>query len=327
MPNRKTPGQFQSIMGNLIKSFLDGKRSCGYQYHEGERILRQLDRFLHGKGLATQELPRPILKQWLSKRMHESATTHSCRISCVRQFARYLSQLGYSAYVPPPLEGSLSRSQFAPRILTREEMCRLLARVDQLAPTARSPYRHLIMPEILRLLYGGGFRVGELLKLRVRDVDLTQGVLTVRQGKFRKDRLVPLALSLVSRLEKYAKHFSERPPDAIFFPSPSGQSYGLRSIYGLFRQLLIQAGIPHGGRGKGPRVHDLRHTFAVHTVKRWYQEGADLDVKLPLLSIYLGHRDLSGTQKYVHVTAELFPEITTRVNLDFGQVIPRRTTP
>jgi site-specific recombinase XerD len=90
-----------------------------------------------------------------------------------------------------------------------------------LEPTARSPLRHLIMPEVFRLLYGCGFRVSEVLKLRIRDVDLNQGVITVRQGKFRKDRLVPPALSLVHRLRKYANHFENRPLDAIFFPGPA----------------------------------------------------------------------------------------------------------
>jgi integrase len=163
------------------------------------------------------------------------------------------------------------------------------------------------------------------LRLRVRDVDLDRGVLTVRQGKFRKDRLVPPALSLVSRLRKYADGFGDRPPDAIFFPGPSGGPFSLRTVYSLFRKLLLQCRIPHGGRGKGPRVHDLRHGFAVHRLLRWYREGADLDAKLPLLATYLGHQHLSGTQRYLHLTAELFPDIVARVDAAFGDVIPRRT--
>ena len=180
------------------------------------------------------------------------------------------------------------------------------------------------MPELFRLLYGGGFRLGEVLKLQVRDVDLEQGVVAVRQGKFRKDRLVPLALSLVHRLGKYATGFEKRPPDATFFPAPEGGSFRLRTVYGWFRTLLLQCGIPHGGRGKGPRIHDLRHGFAVHTLLRWYRNGEDLDAKLPLLATYLGHQNLSGTQRYLHLTAELFPEITARVDALFGEVIPGR---
>jgi integrase/recombinase XerD len=92
----------------------------------------------------------------------------------------------------------------------------------------------------------------------------------------------------------------------------------------VFRQLLLQCGIPHAGRGKGPRIHDARHRFACCVLRRWYQDGADLDAKLPLLATYLGHVNLSGTQRYLHLTAELFPEITARSEAAFGDVIPRR---
>lgn len=245
----------------------------------------------------------------------------------VRQFSRFLCRLGYSAYVPDSTLAPREQSSFAPRILTPEEVRKLLQAVDALEPTARSPLRHVMMPEVFRLLYGCGFRLGEVLKLRVRDVDFNQGIITVRQGKFRKDRLVPLALPLVSRLQKYAASFENRPLDQIFFPAPNGGPFSLRTVYGLFRQLLLKCGIAHAGRGKGPRIHDLRHTFAVHTLLRWYRDGEDLDTKLPLLATYLGHQHLLGTQRYLHLTAELFPEITTRVEAVFGEVIPRRIEP
>jgi integrase len=212
-------------------------------------------------------------------------------------------------------------------MLTDEELRKFFQAVDSLEPTARSPLRHLIMPEVFRLLFGCGFRVREVLKLRVRDVDLQQGIITVRHGKFRKDRLVPPALSLVNRLRKYAAHFENRPPEAIFFPGPGARPYSLRTIYGLFRQLLWQCGIPHAGRGKGPRIHDARHLFAVRALRRWYRDGEDLDAKLPLLATYLGHQHLSGTQYYLHLTAELFPEIAARADAAFGDVIPRRSRP
>jgi len=95
-------------------------------------------------------------------------------------------------------------------------------------------------------------------------------------------------------------------------------------VYTAFRELLMQCGIAHAGRGKGPRIHDYRHLFAVHTLRRWYRNGEDLDAKLPLLATYLGHQHLSGTQRYLHLTAELFPEIATRLDAAFGEVIPRR---
>jgi integrase/recombinase XerD len=146
-------------------------------------------------------------------------------------------------------------------MLSDEELQKLFQAVDTLQPTARSPLRHLIMPEVFRLLYECGFRVSEVLKLRVRDVDLDQGIITVLQGKFRKDRLVPPALPVVNRLRKYAAQFDNRLPSAIFFPGPSGGPFSLRTVYTVFRKLLLHCGIPHAGRGKGPRIHDYRHLF------------------------------------------------------------------
>ena len=314
----------QSVLSACMEKFLQEKHACGYDYHEATRILRHFDNFLVQEGLATCELSASIARKWLAKKAHESAQTQRQRTTLVRQFSRFLLRLGYSAYVPDSTLAARDRSSFIPRMLSDEELRKFFQAVDALKPTARSPLRHLIMPEVFRLLYGCGFRVSEVLKLRVRDVDLNQGIITVRQGKFRKDRLVPPALPLVNRLRKYAAHFEKRPADAIFFPRPNGGPFSLYTVYKLFRQLLLQCGISHGGRGKGPRIHDARHLFAVRALRRWYQDGADLDAKLPLLATYLGHVNLSGTQRYLHLTAELFPEITARADAAFGDVIPRR---
>jgi integrase/recombinase XerD len=315
---------FQSVLSACMEKFLQEKHACGYAYREPTRVLRQLDKFLMQEGLATCELPASIARKWLAKKAHESAGTQQYRITVTRQFSRFLLRLGYSAYVPDSTLAARNRSSFVPRMLTDGELREFFQAVDALKPTARSPLRHFIMPEVFRLLYGCGFRVGEVLKLRVRDVDLNQGIITVRQGKFRKDRLVPPALALVNRLRKYAANFEKRRPDAIFFPGPNGGPFSLRTVYTLFRKLLLQCGIPHAGRGKGPRIHDARHRFAVQALLRWYRDDADLDAKLPLLATYLGHQNLSGTQRYLHLTAELFPEITARADAAFGGVIPRR---
>jgi integrase len=327
MSNDASDTGFRSVLAPFMSQFVQEKHACGYAYREPTRILHRLDDFLVQERLTTVELPRSLARQWLAKKPHESAGTQQSRIFLVRHFSRFLLRAGHPAYVPESTLAARKPPTFVPRMLTDEELSKLFHAVDALEPTASSPLRHLVMPEIFRLLYGCGFRVGEVLKLRVRDVDLHQGIITVRQAKFRKDRLVPPALSLVNRLRRYAEHFGNRPPDAFFFPGASGSPFALRTVYTVFRKLLMQCGVAHAGRGKGPRIHDYRHLFAVHTLRRWYRNGEDLDAKLPLLATYLGHQHLSGTQRYLHLTAELFPEITTRLDASFGQVIPRRTQP
>src|SRR5215470_5789228 len=252
MSNDASGPGFRSVLAPFMDQFLEEKLACGYAYREPIRILHRLDDFLVQEGLSTLELPRSVVQDWVAKKPHESASTQQHRIILVRHLSRFLLRAGYPAYVPDFTLAARKRSTFVPRMLTDEEIRKFFHAVDALEPTARSPLRHLIMPEVFRLLYGCGFRVREVLKLCVRDVDLNQGIITVQQGKFRKDRLVPPALPLVNCLRKYAAHFENRPPDAIFFPGPGGRPYSLRTVYTLFRKLLLQCGIPHAGRGKGP---------------------------------------------------------------------------
>ena len=323
MPSSK-PRVFKSSLAPLIEQFVQERRAVGYRYETGAYWLMRFDRFLAREAPQDDTLSRAVTRKWLVKGPHEDGATQQHRLGVVRQFAKFLCRLGHPAYVP---DGSLSAKhgkEFSPRVLTHAEVGRILAEVDRLAPASLSPLRHLIMPEIFRLLYGCGFRLGEVLKLRVADVDLNCGVVTVREGKFGKDRLVPPALALVVRLQAYDAAIGPRSADAFFFPSHGGGPVRPGSVYELFRQLLFRCGISHGGRGKGPRVHDLRHTFAVHAMLRWYREGADMEAKLPVLATYLGHRSLDGTQRYLHLTAELFPEVTARATAAFGDVIPRR---
>src|SRR2546430_1152010 len=128
----------------------------------------------------------------------------------------------------------------------------------------------------------------------------------------------------MNRLHKYTNGFESHPPDTIFFPGPSKKPFTLRTVYTLFRKLLLQYKIPHTKRKKKTRINDYRHLFALHTLRRWYRDSEDLDTKLPLLTTYLKHQPLSGTQRYLHLTAEIFPEITAQINTTFGKVIPQR---
>lgn len=324
MSNDAKEVRFHSPLAPLMQQFVEEKRACGHRYHEQARQLARLDRALASESVTASTLPRAAMQCWLTKRPHESPGTHQHRISIARQFAQFMCRLGYLAYVPPRWPLTRESRTFVPHIFTRAEVAALLDRIDHLPPTPHSPDRHLVMPEIFRLLYGCGFRVNEVLQLRVADVDLDRGVITVRDGKFGKDRLVPPHITLVQRLRRYTDFFGERPDKAFFFPSRQDQPYRNNAVYLVFRKALFQLRIPHGGKSKGPRVHDLRHCFAVHSLLRWYEEGVDLNAKLPILATYLGHQTLKGTQRYLHLTAELFPEINQRVTATFGDVIPRR---
>jgi len=211
-------------------------------------------------------------------------------------------------------------------MLTREEARRFLTACDEITDSPQYPHRGLIHGVELRVLLLTGLRRGEALALKVADVDLETGVLWIRQGKFGKARFVPVADDLRDRLRAFdtevRRRITEHRPDDAFFPGPDGHSHGKpASLYNSFRRVLHGAGIAHGGRGEGPRLHDMRHTFAVLRLLTWYEQGVNLNAKLPLLATYLGHIGLATSQVYLHMTRDLAGEVVRRVEARFGNII------
>lgn len=315
---------FQSRFSHHLEAFLAGKRAAGYKYNQSLRTLQYLDRFFSQEAVTSRKLPKEVVDRWSVRRPHEHPTTHAIRVGSIRQFAEYLMRQGIPAYAPHPGYAAGKPSSFVPRILSITEVRNFLSAIDQMKPSPWSPLRHLIMPELFRLLYGCGLRLSEALRLRVRDVDLEEGILSICGTKFGKDRLVPVHPSLLKRLRHYAGILGIRDSAAHFFPARDGGAYSKRTIYNFFREILPKIRITHGGRGFGPRVHDLRHTYAAHRLIQWYREEADLHAKIPILATYLGHQDITCTQKYLHLVPELFPEVTKSVERTVGYVIPRR---
>lgn len=322
---RRSP-TFRSTLAPLLEAFLDDKRARGYRYDREEHHLRQLDRFLVAAGLDEQRLPRDLVERWLSQSAHRRPSTHRHRQIFVRQLAAFLHLRGCSAYRPPVI-AKVEKTYVTARVFSREEIQALLQAAARLPFNPRSRRRHLVMPALFHVLYGCGLRVGEALRLTVADVDLQAGTLRIRQGKFRKDRLVPVAAGLHHRLQQYADALGLRAAEELFFPSPRGGAYGHKAIYNTFRQLLQAVGIDHGGRGQGPRLHELRHAFAVHRLENWYRAGEDLNAKLPLLATYLGHRSMLGTQCYLQLTQTLFTDIAARLEDAYGHALPEEVEP
>jgi integrase len=182
----------------------------------------------------------------------------------------------------------------------------------------------------LMLLYLTGIRVSEALSLNLEDVDLVNGVLRIKKGKFGKSRFVPMAQDLSHRMRECRRFvdlpLGVRPPEACFFPGPRGLRYTEGALRHSFRKVLAEARIPYMGKGKGPRLHDLRHSYAVHRMMLWYEQGADVGVKLPVLATYLGHVGLSSSQYYLRLTEDLVSGVVSRYQTRFGHLIEERRT-
>ena len=220
-----------------------------------------------------------------------------------------------SASPIPELAPRIPRS-FEPYIYSREELRRLLDSTKILADN-RSPLRHTTFRTLLLVLYGAGLRPSEGLRLRCCDVDLDDRVLAIWDTKFFKSRLVPIGTALTVALHAYrsARKYLPMPAGArsAFFASRTGGAISLSRLEKVFVRLREHAGIrnPPSARWQ-PRLHDMRHSFAVHRLVAWYREGADVQACLPLLSTYLGHANVSGTQAYLTMTPELLAEASKR---------------
>jgi integrase len=180
-----------------------------------------------------------------------------------------------------------------------------------------------MLPLLFRLLYGCGLRISEALALRIDDVDLDAGVITIRKAKFDKDRLVPLSNSLSAQFRAYSIAFHKlSPAGMLFFTHRDGRDVKKDTIYRWYRRILWTAGIPHGGKGAGPRIHDFRHTFSVYALKSMTDKGMDIYCAMPVLSTYLGHASIAATGQYVRLTQEMFPEIVAKAGAVAAFVIP-----
>ena len=250
---------YQSPLRASIKGMIREKRSLGYQYDSSPRILYKFDQFCLQYGCTDASITKKLIFAWIQRKPNESLATLHNRASVVRQLALYLTRLGVQAYVLP--RDVLPKiPEYTPYIFSDKEMAALFKQVDACHYCAEVPYRHHIMPLLFRLLYGCGLRISEALNLKLQDVDLDTGVLTIVDGKFNKDRLVPMVPENTRRCCGYMKEvhlFSDE--NAYFFPSPGGQAISKGNAYKNFRRFLWQARISHGGWGKGPRLHDIRH--------------------------------------------------------------------
>jgi integrase/recombinase XerD len=311
---------FTGPFSDEMNDFILLKRSVGNKYEAEVGILKRFDRYLAHNHPAITRLSKESVIGWCTKQPHEKPANQCSRASVIRQFAKYLDSTGRPAYILPE-NAYPSGSQYVPHIYTHKELARFFVQTDLCHFCSQCPWRHLVMPVFFRLLFECGLRCSEARLLLVGDVDLESGCLTIRQAKNRNSRLVMVSASMLKRLRTYADAVHPFPEqDAFFFPGATGLPMTLGNVYKNFRRFLWRAGISH--TGDGPRVHDLRHTFAVYRLKAWSEQGKDLMAMLPILKTYMGHDSFDETAYYLRMTADVFPDILMRLESTFGDIIP-----
>jgi len=293
----------------LIEQYISYQRSLGSVFRSEAALLRAFGRARGPRasvaGVRVRHVDaflgkaRPVTRTWFTK------------LSCLRCFFRYAVSRGHITTAPLPTVMPKRPPVFVPYIYTREELRRLLQMVED------QQRNSILEPTTLRTLilvyYGAALRLREATNLTRADVDLNESILTVRNAKFGKTRLVPVGPQLKRALVQYDRtRPKRRRADAPFFATRTGGPVHPVGLELKFRLLCERAGVRRTDTPKRPRIHDLRHTFAVHRLTSWYQQGADVQRLLHHLSVYLGHVHLRHTQVYLKMTPELLREASQR---------------
>jgi len=289
-----------------IARFVEFKRTLGYKYVRAQLALESFERFVvaDARTHSPMRLDRAMLA-WVARAPGRKPLTVSFDICVLRQFCAYLRRASPRGVVREPVWPQMpATSDFFPHIFSMAEVRQLLRRAAELE---RPPFRGRVFRTLLLVLYCTGLRFGEALRLRLRDLDSRACVLRVSETKGRA-RIVPFHRSLARELDRYLtarRAFARAAPGDYVFVGADGIRLPTKTASDTIRRLLRDVGLkPRSGR-VGPRPYDMRHTFAVHRLTRWYRAGVDLHARLPWLSAYMGHEDILGTETYLTATPEL----------------------
>lgn len=292
----------ESTLGPTITSYLVLKKALGRRYVAETAVLADLDRFLVAQRPGADALTPSSFTAWSLTLAHLTPTVRRNRMRIVRNLCLYWRRSDSSCFVPDPSAFPSPHAPQRPFIFSEEQIIRLLREAAKLRPASTSPIRAAVYRLAVVLLYTAGLRRGELVRLTLSDYDPAERTLLVRASKFHKSRLVALSTDAAHEVEVYlqARRHLPHDVDAPFLVSRSG---GLRAYTGAglaqgLRQLFRSAGV-RTAQGRPPRVHDMRHTHAVHALLRWYRAGVDVQAKLPALATAMGHVSVASTAYYL----------------------------
>jgi len=322
--------EYQSVLAPYINDFINLKECSGCNYLRGKWILKEIDGFFLKSKVLQPVITRELVQRWHKTKVNDNPATLYGKYSIWNQLARYMSRQGCKCYIPRLPYARRSKGTFIPYIFTHNQIDQLF----QSSTRLRMYDRHMnitmfSIPVILRLLYSTGLRISEALSIKNTDVKADKGYIHIRKTKNGCERIVPINDSLCEVLQQYISYRNRMPvrkvssPNCFFFIKSDGTYCNAQSIYVWFRKLLADCGIPYAGNHRGPRVHDLRHTFAVHSMVQMAHNGQDLYSSLPVISACLGHKSLFATEQYVRLTGEMYPELISKCSPINAFVYPK----
>jgi site-specific recombinase XerD len=308
---------FRSPVATGIERFLAHKRALGCRFRTEEKALCLLDRFLVERGIKTHdEIGAELIEAFLASRPRTRPKSYNHLLCTVRRLFAWLVAQGDIASSPVQSRPRRETARRMPYLFNAEQARRLMAAAAFLPDRNNAPLRGLTYRTMFALLYGLGLRVGEVSRLRIGDVDLDRQLLIVRDTKFSKSRLVPFGPRLGEVLNDYLAQRSHRCgllfAEALVFSFDGSKAISLSAMGQTLHQLCAAIGLRIPPGTSRPRIHDLRHSFAVGTLLRWYREGIDPATRLLHLSTFLGHADPASTAVYLTITPELLAQASAR---------------
>jgi integrase len=307
------PSRGRGDLEGLADRFVELKRMLGHKYDWSAVRIHRFLTFLRERGVRDAgEISLEAMLAWASSREKVLGCTWARDLQAVSIFLDHLKVLGKMAQNPCKLLRRRPRRNFRPYIFTPEELGKIFYPANANSTVADRALIYFV-------IYSAGLRCCEALHLKIADFDIDQGTIFIRRSKFGKDRLLPLHPDVINRLQRFRQ---ERRKDALpgepFFLNAFGRLHVPHQFSARFREDLIHLGLywktreSTGVRFGSPRLHSLRHSFAIHRLLKWYRDGADVQSKLPLLSTYMGHSEIVHTQVYLRITALLLREADKR---------------
>lgn len=317
------PITFNSILAKPISHLIELRQITGSDYASQVRLLFYFDRYLLERGFFKEPLTRSVIEDYEKTLSHLAPRSRSNRLCVVKQLCEYLSLNEPLTYRPELPRVPTSREAFIPYIYSQSEIHGLLMAAAKLPP--QGSLRGPTIQTLLGLLYSTGIRISEAMSLNLADFYPNEARLFIAKGKFRKARWVPINHSTCEAVSRYvARRRRTKPhsPDSPLLLNLRQRRLHHSTVTYIFTALLQQCGLIRGSHK--PRLHDLRHTFAIHRLLDWYQDGDDLNAKLVWLSTYMGHVSPYSTQVYIRPTVALLAQVNERFYRHYQQQVCRQ---
>ncbi len=312
---------FNGPFKDILPKFINYQRAQGYDY--GASIIyryKELDDFFKSKNCNNIEINEDLYNEWISYRDGEKKTNQMRRVIAINIFSKYLINEGYhNIYINP--NKMKFTSNFIPYIFSKEQIKNMYKSIDYLIDNSTNK-NYISFKVLFSLYYTCGLRLSEAINLRFKDIDLTNHSIRIVNSKNHSNRLIVLSASMFKILNIYYDKVYVGNDNDFIFKNNINNQIRKQTVQQIFKEVLMLSNIPKRENQLGPRIHDLRHTFAINSLEQMMQKGFDMYTSLPILSKYLGHKGIKETEYYLRLIPKYHQNIEKLNNECFGKIFP-----